>query len=417
MRPELRLLRTALDRMESGEPGFVAIIDLSGVPQSVDPVFLRALIEMLSGRQDAAKADRFELGRDAIVLLSSLDRERDLLGRLARLSQTVETQGMGHVAARHLRLPQDIEALLGFAQGRLTDAPVPITSGNPAVALDQENGLSDLGDFAALERTLYRADIAALVREQPIFRVTDTVLEQWARELWVSIEALERQFQVPLSDNPWLFGRVTELLDRRMVYHLVRDRWSETEPLSINLHCTSVLSEDFGKLMRDIGGRLAAGLTAELPFAEYRLDPRSFAEAAGLLRRYGVAVALDLVPWREFIRLEAPATPLRAIKVFGTAEELFEATPETRDGIRAHADQLVLIRCDRVRLIDAGRQCGFQLFQGRMVADWVIRERRDRLSAERADEERREREAEIDTQAPESFAARLKKLFRGDQDG
>lgn len=420
MRPELALMRAALDRMAAQTPGFVAIVDLSGVPQTVDPVFLRALVEILTGQNGDSAAEGFELhklGRDAIVLLTPRDAEQEVMARLARLTQTLESQSLGHLKARHLLLPQNIQDLLAFAQGRMGDGtpqtPPATPTAGPSMA--QESGLVDLTDFAGLERALYRADIAGLVREQPIYRVTPAGLDLWGRELWVSIEALERQFQIGISNNPWMFGRVTELLDRRMIYHLVRDRWNESDPLAINLHCSSVLSEDFGRLLRELGGRLAAGLTAELPYGEYRKDPKAFVEAATLLGRYGVAIALDLVPWADFLKLEEPPVPLKAIKVFATAEELFEAPQPVRDAVRREAERLVLIRCDRVRLIDTGRTCGFQLFQGRIIADWIAKESRDRRAARLADEAARKSEPAKDDS--HGLGDRLKGLFGGKEEG
>mgnify|MGYP002840829964 FL=1 len=94
---------------------------------------------------------------------------------------------------------------------------------------------------------------------------------------------MQKLYGIPLTRNPWLFDRITEILDRRMLLHLSRDRARTDRRLSINIHLSTILSDAFETFLLDQRFDWRRNLIFELSHIEMIDEPERFATALGRL--------------------------------------------------------------------------------------------------------------------------------------
>ena len=110
--------------------------------------------------------------------------------------------------------------------------------------------------MARLEIALGSSDIDRFMRQQAICRVPPGrpyVPSPFAREVYIRIGDLEQVMlpDVDLLSDCWLFMHLTTLLDQRILALYLREPDSLIrQPTSLNLRLTTVLSPEFGRLVR-----------------------------------------------------------------------------------------------------------------------------------------------------------------------
>ena len=270
------------------------ILDLSGLLHIDEPVFRRTLRRWLVGDEkpaaDGANIILFDTGKDKLVLSipdSLLTERRQALGRVA---EALASHHRGELRTAWFDLSREAD---GFAHAvrnlveqiggeQYPDAP-------PAAdALDK---------FMEVERTLHAVDLSSLLREQIIFRLDEGLgLVPVMVERTISIEALDRLFATHMRDEPWLFDQATALLDRRMLYDLLRDEAVHALPIAVKLHAATVAGEDFREMTTRFPARLHGKLVVEMPFLEWAADRELYRKAMMQAKADEVAVAIDHVP-------------------------------------------------------------------------------------------------------------------------
>lgn len=245
------------------------------------------------------------------------------------------------------------------------------------------------GMLERIESGLAGADLSSLVRQQPVCTVSPqlSVSPQFS-ELFVSITEL-RDAVLPHADlhsNPWLFRRLTETLDRRVISYLTR---AETVfgggAISVNVNVSTLLSSAFVALDRGVNGASPSSIAFELQAVDIVSDIGSFLFARGFARQKGFRLLLDGLHWRSIAVLRTDRLGLDLVKVLwdpafagrrGDAVSALRGLVE-RDG----ADRVVLCRVDDERAVEIGHGLGISLFQGRHI-DQLLREdsRRRELS-------------------------------------
>jgi len=105
-------------------------------------------------------------------------------------------------------------------------------------------------ELARVETALAQVDLSSHTRRQPVCAFVDgETPETVFTEVFVSIGDL-RKTLMPNTDmtaNPWLFQRLTQTLDKRVLAQMSRrdDRSLLQEGFSINLNVATIMSEDF----------------------------------------------------------------------------------------------------------------------------------------------------------------------------
>jgi EAL domain-containing protein (putative c-di-GMP-specific phosphodiesterase class I) len=247
---------------------------------------------------------------------------------------------------------------------------------------DRGNPLTPL-ELAKVEDALQRVDLSSFTRRQAVCAfVEDGRAEPVFTELFVSIADL-RETLIPRTDlaaNPWLFQRLTQTLDKRVMAQIARrdDRSLMREGFSINLNVATLLSEEFVAFDEDFAPT-NHDVVLEMRLEDIFSDPESFTFARDFAIERGYRLCIDGLTLQTFPYADPERLGVHYMKLgwtrdlagwIGTSvgQELKSMIRERKKG------RTILARCDTEAAIQVGRQLGISLFQGRYV-DTVLRGR------------------------------------------
>jgi hypothetical protein len=346
------------------------LLDLSRVLHIEEPVFKRSLVRWLAGEGGPLEKPQsgggpgiqiFQLPRDRIVLIipdALLPARRTRLGRVA---QVLGEKHAGSIGARWFNLAREPDAFHNAVQELAAEAGRSLF---PAAPPDSEQ----LEQFMTLERALHAVDISSLLREQFIYRMEPNGrLVPIMAERTIALEVLDRLFSTSLRQSPWLFDKVTDVLDGRMLYHLLRDQQAHSLPIAVKLHAATVTSDEFRGIIARFPARLHGQLVVELPFLEWEAARRTVNEALQTAKREDIAIALDHVPadppqdramppvdWYRIPWHDGQGHFINVVDAMGWLTGIDPA-------------RCILTRCTRTEAVTAGRQAGISHFQGAAV--------------------------------------------------
>lgn len=349
------------------------LIDLSQVPHIDDPAFFRVLVGRLQERARQLDAHRFDLADHKICFVVGSAAAASLDRAVASLSKLLVSHGRIAIEERRFPLRSRPDQFLALCRD-LAKA----VENRPDFRAEDDDGKA-LSAFLTIERNLSSADISNLLREQPIVDFSDPRHPSMlAIEVFTSIRAVQDLYGLSLQRNPWLFDRVTEILDRRMLFHLARDRARSGRRLSINLHLSTVLSDAFEDFVLDQRFDWRNSLIFELPHMEMIDEPKRYAAALARLEDMGAAIAIDGIPWTSLTHMtEAPAD-IRLLKV-EWSNALAGLDGADRTGFtecleKVGRDRVVLYHCPDASAVDAALALGVTNLQG-----WGVDERLETL--------------------------------------
>jgi hypothetical protein len=232
--------------------------------------------------------------------------------------------------------------------------------------------------MARLEEALQRTDIDRFMRQQPICRVEpDNVWspKPCGREVYVRIREIERIMMpgVDLIGDDWLFLHLTGLLDQRVLTHFLREPESlGRQPTSLNLRLSSVLSPDFGRLVRLMSDVDRRKLTIEFQSVDLMAAYDEFLFARSYLSDIGVKLCLDGVDDIGLPVLAEEKFAVDAIKIKWTPDAdgnmNVESEGEFARAIKSFGpERFVLCHCGDRNALEFGHRFGLRLFQGRYL--------------------------------------------------
>lgn len=384
---ESRLLADAATLSRPDQPvRHAVILDLSGVLHIDEPVFHRTLARWLTGEAtpaaDAAEPaptgtiDAYELVRNRLALVIDDDRLAERRAVLTQVAELLAEHRRGLLKAAWFELPRDADGFVRTVR-LLAEEAMPGDRPDSLPADDR------LGRFMAVERSLHAMDLTVLVRQQPIYRFTEPETRQGGApvaepdpvmlELTVALPELERLFDVPVQRDPWLYTRVTELLDRRMLSHLLHDRDSHQLPVAVKLHAATVCSPEFSRLIAEFPAKRYGRVVVELPWLEWETDRDRVVQAIAVARGKALGVALDHVPLTALGTGRFPEMDYFRVPWLDDS-----GRPNPLDGAAAiletvGVDRCILARCTERRAVEEGLVAGFRLLQGAAVTRFVTR--------------------------------------------
>jgi EAL domain-containing protein (putative c-di-GMP-specific phosphodiesterase class I) len=232
----------------------------------------------------------------------------------------------------------------------------------------------DAALLARLETLIGGADVANLVRRQPICRAEPgRRLEKVQTELYISIAALRETAapDVDFRSDSWLFRHLTQTLDHRMLTLLARpDKATLGSCFSINLNVATILSDrflEFDKLARAYCG----SMVIEVDPIDLIADYGRFQFARDFLAERGHKLCLDgigqlALPFIKPVHLGVDLVKLR------WGDEISTESLRNRRYVveligALGGGRVILSRIDSEAAVTLGQSMGVELFQGRYI--------------------------------------------------
>lgn len=371
---EGRLLAVAASLVRERPARHAAVVDLGGVLHIDEPVLRRTLLRGIAG--DAPEGGRpadglaaFRLAGNRVVLLVDPERLPERRSAIAKVAALLAGHGRGTVRARWFDLRHEAEAFAALARRLAAEAAPP----GQTAGIPDEDGFAR---FLGIERALHAADLSSLVRVQVVHRLDERGhLRPVYVEVTVAIAELEAMFGLHIHRSPWLYGRVTELLDARMLYHLLRDRDTHRLPLGVKLHAETVAGDAFARLVASLPARRHGQLVVELPYLECRMAGETVAKALAVLRRSDLRAAVDHVPPAALASGDLPEVDYYRVPWQADDGARADLAAMAADVGAVGAERCILARCTQPAAVEQGIAAGFRLFQGRAVTKMAAERR------------------------------------------
>lgn len=331
------------------------------------PHHIRLAAEALHPLRDADRAQTFELGHDRLAVAWRGDAPTLLQGALDGLRHLMldAPQGAPTVPelARLFNLPHDGAALMAQASGpsaQQPPAPPPPKAARSKPTLPP----LDLRVLELMEERLSSASVARFTRRRPVCSRTPSGAFALAWETrFLHIGELMDTLapgRNPYAD-PWLFRRLTRMLDRRMLALLgMGTELQGAGPFALDLNVSGLLSPEFlrfdAALPQALRGRCIIDLhptdvLADLPAYQFA---RAFARARGyhLMLR---GLTATLLPALNLAGLDMDYAELRWSPSLAGLDPALLAAPRTR---------WLLARADDAAAVQWGLGVGITLFSG-----------------------------------------------------
>jgi hypothetical protein len=231
-------------------------------------------------------------------------------------------------------------------------------------------------ELSHVDRALAQADIAGLVRRQPICAVLPGAPPHPVfSELYVSIVDLRNLIaaKTDLTSSRWLFQHLTETLDRRMLSSIPGlPEWKSGARFSINLNISTLLSDAFLAFLDAVGSAERRSLMVEVQLLDLAADTGDFMLARDFLHARGHKICLDGVTPMNAGLLDIGRLGVDMVKVLWSSEMADPAMLQRRGEIaglvrRVGEARVILCRCGDAVAIESGHALGVNLFQGRYV--------------------------------------------------
>jgi EAL domain-containing protein (putative c-di-GMP-specific phosphodiesterase class I) len=230
-----------------------------------------------------------------------------------------------------------------------------------------------------LEELLSRNDLSNLMRRQAICAVVPKSPPQSLfRELYISIADLQNTVvpDVDLFADQWLFQRLTQTLDRRMLALMTKnDDATLNAAFSLNLNVQTILSPEFLAFDK-ARASLRGNVVIEMQKIDIFADLGAFFFARDFLRERGYRVCLDGVNYLSLPFIDREQLGVDLLKVVWSAEMKGDQPGRGVDLVKSFVQRtgrsrVILSRIDNEEGVRYGHDLGITLFQGRYLDQLV----------------------------------------------
>lgn len=234
----------------------------------------------------------------------------------------------------------------------------------------------DPGRLAQLEASLTTIDLSGLSRRQSVCAVLAQAGPQpLFSEIYVAIRELANAL-VPGTDltaDTWLFQRLAQSLDRRLLTCLARHELSAPQgAISVNLRLATLLSPEFLKFHNEFRRQTASPVIIELQLIDIFAELGAYLFIREFVRDRGYLVCIDGLHHLHLPLIDRKRLGADLIKVIWSPDLLDGLNEERREELRvaikrAGVDRVILCRCDTADAIRWGHSFGIRLFQGHFI--------------------------------------------------
>lgn len=259
-------------------------------------------------------------------------------------------------------LPAEGAALLREARSAAVRGEVEATPlASPQVWVRPPLALLDAASLHEIEKRLALADMARFARRRPICRLGPGGMQFAWEHRYLSIPELIETVAPGRNPQaePWLFRRLTRILDRRMLSLLCDpDELRGAGPFGLALNVASLLSPEFLRFDAGLPPGLRDRVVLQLSPADVMSDPAAFAFARNFARARQYLVALGEV---------APTLlPLLNLRALETDFVQLQWSPSLRDTVLPDTApaRWILAGANDEATVEWGRAAGIGLFAG-----------------------------------------------------
>ncbi|MDX2103657.1 MAG: EAL domain-containing protein [Alphaproteobacteria bacterium] len=227
--------------------------------------------------------------------------------------------------------------------------------------------------LAKLEALLARTDLSNLMRRQAIVSVTSGLAPTpLIRELTISINDLQTSVvpDIDLFGDQWLFQRLTQTLDRRMLAALARaEDGTLAQQVSLNLNVSTILSPEFLAYDQTVKNQDRSSVVIEMQKIDIFADPGAFLFARDFLKERGYKVALDGLTFMVLPFVDREKLGLDLLKVQFSPEMLVDKPGQGIERMKEYVERcgrarMILYRVEDEAALTLGKSLGISLFQG-----------------------------------------------------
>jgi hypothetical protein len=231
----------------------------------------------------------------------------------------------------------------------------------------------DPAQLARIEARLAGMSLSGLIRRQPICAVLPGGAPRALfTEVHIAIRKLAEVLDADLTADLWLFQRLGESLDRRLMASLAHGVKDAVGPISINLRLATVLSPEFLKFDDAYRKHHSGSVVIELQLIDIFAELGGFLFIRQFLRDRGYLVCIDGLHYLHLPLIDRKRLGADLVKIIWSPDlldavngaQLAEFKAATK---RTGVDRVILCRCDTADAIDWGHSVGIRLFQGHYV--------------------------------------------------
>jgi hypothetical protein len=300
-----------LQLLAEGQPsGTAVLIDLRAVPHAENPLFRQSIVALVDRFAAQFRPEVVDIGRYAQVYLFQDSSADPFVAKLNAVAADFADQHMAAPRVAVYRLPAEAGKLATQLRKAAPLAEKQPSSAPPALTAVEAQQLAAVHKLATYEQILSGADVSALVRESPVWRLEDGYWNLHFSEVTVAIDNLERAVGTPLRRDPWLLQQISPILDRRVIRHFQHEHARLFRAHSINLKCVTVVDAVFHEFVRDLTYDQRRNLIVELSVLDSDLTEDAINEAVDVLRLWDCRVAIDHLSPRN---TDAGFLPLKSV--------------------------------------------------------------------------------------------------------
>jgi hypothetical protein len=357
----VRTFKSELFQLGNGDIFFVWH---GGSHADVDPVVMRLRYlfsdDPLANANDAALTDNSEL-------LFSHDE--------GELPQTLPTVGNGLVQPAKFCSWFDLEREYEAFCLHLNEYLEGLGTGRAEASSSRKQPL-DPARLARMETSLASMDLSGLIRRQPVCALLPRAAPQpLFAELFVAIRELAETLLpgVDLAADTWLFQRLAESLDRRLLSCLIKQQLGDQQgAISVNLRLATLLSPEFLKFDHAYRRQTAAPVIIELQLIDIFAELGAYLFIREFARDRGYLMCIDGLHYLHLPLIDRKRLGADLVKVIWSPDLLDGLDDGRRQELkaaikRAGVDRVILCRCDSAEAIGWGQSVGLRLFQGHYI--------------------------------------------------
>jgi hypothetical protein len=234
----------------------------------------------------------------------------------------------------------------------------------------------DLARLAQLESSLASMDLSDLIRRQMVCALLpQTGPQPLFSEVHVALRDLADALVpgVDLTADTWLFQRLAEALDRRLLSCLTKQEpAAPTGAISVNLRLATLLSPEFLKFDHEYRRQTSTPVIIELQLIDIFAELGAYMFIREFVRDRGYLMCIDGLHYLHLPLIDRKRLGADLVKVIWSPDLLDSLNEERREELksaikRVGVDRVILCRCDSVEAVRWGQSLGIRVFQGHYI--------------------------------------------------